>query len=144
MTSDHSMPKSNKSQLIQSCVLVAKLRLTLRLHGLQSTRLLCPRDLQCTSGRHALLQGISPTLGLRNAGRFFYHLSHHGAHLTVFKAFSHGCPFNASANSSFIPKNNPVQEREALELLLPWEVSQYHRGSSGSQGNRSQLVLTSG
>ena len=65
---------------------------SLRLHGLQPARLLCPWNSpgQNTGvGRHSLLQGIFPTqgsnLGLLHCGQIPYHLSHQGSQLSVYK-----------------------------------------------------------
>ena len=59
---------------------------SLQLHGLQPTRLLCPRD---SPGKHtgvhchALLQGIFPTQGLNpglpHCRQVLYHLNHQGS-----------------------------------------------------------------
>ena len=62
---------------------------SLRPHGLQPTRLLCPWDFPGNStrvDRHFLLQGIFPTQrsnpDLPHCRQMLYHLSHHG-NLTV-------------------------------------------------------------
>ena len=58
---------------------------TLRLHGLQPTRLLCPWDSPGKNTRvgcHSLLKGIFPTQGLNpgllHCRQILYHLSHQG------------------------------------------------------------------
>ena len=74
------------SRLWEQKVKVTQLCLTLRPHGLQPARLLCPWDFpgKITGvGCHALLQGIFPTQGL-NPGLphcrwILYHLSHQGS-----------------------------------------------------------------
>ena len=68
------------------CVLVTQSCLTLQLHGLKPTRLLCPWDSPGKNngvGSHSLLQGIVPTQGsnsgLWHCRQIFYHLSHQGS-----------------------------------------------------------------
>ena len=65
--------------VVQSCP-------TLRHHGLQPTRLLCPWDSPGKNARvccHAFLQGIFPTQGsnpgLPHCRQILYHLSHQGS-----------------------------------------------------------------
>ena len=65
--------------VVQSCP-------TLRHHGLQPTRLLCPWDSPGKNtgvGCHAFLQGIFPTQGsnpgLPHCRQILYHLSHQGS-----------------------------------------------------------------
>ena len=60
---------------------------SLRPHGLQPTRLLCPWNSACKNtgvGCHSLLQGIVPTqrvnLGLLHCRQILHHLSHQGSH----------------------------------------------------------------
>ena len=73
------------------CVcLVAQLCLTLRPHGLQPARLLCPWDSPSRNtgvGCHALLQGIFPTQGsnpgLLHCRQILYQLSHQGSPILV-------------------------------------------------------------
>ena len=69
----------SESEVTQSCP-------TLRPHGLQSTRLLCPWDFPGNSPGvdcHFLLQGIFPiqgsNLGLPPCRQTLYHLSHQGS-----------------------------------------------------------------
>ena len=72
------------------CVLVAQSYLTLRPHGLQPARLLCPWDSPGKNtevGSHFLLQGIFPTQrsnsGLMHCRQILYQLSHKGSPKTL-------------------------------------------------------------
>ena len=69
------------------CVSRSVVSNSLRLHGLQPTRLLCPWDSPGKNtgvGCHALLQGTFPTLGsnpgLLHCRWILYHLSHQGSY----------------------------------------------------------------
>ena len=79
---------------------------SLRSHGLQPTRLLCPWDSPGKNtgvGCHALLQGIFPTQGsnpgIPHCGRILYYLNHQGSPLfTADQVFIRRQPHSFKAN----------------------------------------------
>ena len=73
----------NRMYMCVSCSVVSN---SLRTHGLEPTRFLCPWDFPGKNtgvGFHSLLQGIFPTqgsnLGLVHCRQILYHLSHQGS-----------------------------------------------------------------
>ena len=90
-------PSEQKEKWKCSCSVVSN---SLWPHGLQPTRLLCPRDSPGKNtgvGCHALLWGIFPTQGsnpgLPHCRQILYCLSHQGSPWIIPKPSSHFCPW---------------------------------------------------
>ena len=77
------IPETNTILKIDYVLSLSVVSDSLRFHGPQSTRFLCPWGFCRQEGCHALLQGIFPTQGsnpgLPHCRRILYHLTHQGS-----------------------------------------------------------------
>ena len=100
---------------------------SLRSHGLQPARLLCPWNSPGKNtgvGCHALLQGIFPTQGLNPGLQYFRwnlnRLSHQGStRILEWEA----CPFSRGSSGLGIKPGSPALQADSLPAELPGKPS---------------------